>query len=254
MHDLERVSQRAFLALYGSRVIEAGGATCFRTDEAPDSPMLNRVVGLGLDEPATEDDIDAVLAAMEGVSAYVAVSPFAAPADLGLRLAERGLEHGWGWMVFERDTSPPPSIVSDLRVVEVGPDLAATWAGIVNRAYGLPAALDAFVATTPALDGWTCWLALDGDDPVAAAALWSDGTVGYLGFAATDAAHRGRGGQASLFAARIERARALGCRSLVTETGEQVPGRPSDSYRNIVRFGFQERYVVAHRLRERNAT
>jgi GNAT superfamily N-acetyltransferase len=125
---------------------------------------------------------------------------------------------------------------------------------VVNRAYGLPEAVDAFTASVPLADGWSCWLALEGDTPVGGAALWSDGTHGYLGFAGTEVAHRGKGAQGALFAARIDHARALGCRTLVTETGEQLPGRPSDSYRNIVRFGFREAYVVAHRLSERVAS
>jgi hypothetical protein len=29
----------------------------------------------------------------------------------------------------------------------------------------------------------------------------------------------------------------------VTETGERVPDKPSDSYRNILRAGFHERYL-----------
>ena len=65
--------------------------------------------------------------------------------------------------------------------------------------------------------------------------------------------HRGKGGQGALFAARIERALAAGCTTLVTETGELRAGSPSSSYRNIRRYGFEERFVVAHRLRRRPA-
>ncbi len=35
----------------------------------------------------------------------------------------------------------------------------------------------------------------------------------------------------------------LGVEVLATETGELVPDRPSNSYRNITRVGFEERYV-----------
>ena len=251
MHELERVAHRAFRSLYGENAVEAGGALCLRLDEAPDSPMLNRVVGLGLDAPASDDDIDAVLRAMEGVACYVAVSPFAAPADLAIRLDQRGLARGWGWTVFERDSAPVPRVDSALRVIEVGSDATAAWARIVRRAYGLPEAVEPFAARVARADGWSCWLALDGDEPVAGAALWCDGAHGYLGFAGTDPAHRGKGGQAALLAARIDHAGAQGCRSLLAETGEPLPGRPSDSYRNLVRYGFRERYVVAHRMRER---
>lgn len=251
MYELELVSHAAYRSFYGPAAIEVAGATCFRLPEAPDSPMLNRVVGLGLHEPATEEQIDEALETMGDATFYVAVSPFAAPSDLALRLDARGLEHGWGWMVFERDASPPPHVTTELRLTEVEPGAAHDWAYVVNAAYGLPEALIDLLETVPGTPGWTCWLALEGDTPAAAAGLWVEGETGYLGFAGTLAEHRGKAGQGALLAARIERARELGCTTLVTETGEQLPDRPSNSYRNILRFGFREQFVTAHRLRRR---
>lgn len=252
MHELEGIAARAFASIYEPDAVQrVAGATCVRMPGAPDSPMLNRVTGLGLDRPAADDDIDAVLAAMEGTTFYVAVSPFASPADLGRRLERRGLEPGWGWMLFERDARPPSPVETSLRIAEVtGAAAAEAWARVVTIAYGLPDVLPA-LAAVPGREGWTAWLALDGDEPTAAAAMWVDGTRAYLGFAGTLPENRGKGGQAALFAARIERARERGCTTLVTETGEQIPDRPSGSYRNILRAGFEERFVVAHRLRTR---
>ena len=83
--------------------------------------------------------------------------------------------------------------------------------------------------------------------------MWVEGEHAYLGFAGTLPEHRGKGGQGSLFAARIARARELGCTTIVTETGEQIPDRPSESYRNILRFGFEEQFVVHHRVSTRAA-
>ena len=40
----------------------------------------------------------------------------------------------------------------------------------------------------------------------------------------------------------------LGCNAVFTETGEQLPDRPSSSYRNIVRAGFEELYVLPNWL------
>lgn len=251
VHELEHISHAAYRSFYGDRARVVGGATCFRLDEAPDSPMLNRIAGLGLRTPATDPDIDGALAAMEGVTHYVAISPFAAPGDLGERLAGRGLEPGWGWMLFERDARPAPTVETTLELVEVDEGLAAAWADVVVTAYGLPPELAPLTAATASRPGWTCWLALDGGTPAAAAALWVDGEHAYFGFAGTMPDHRGKGGQGALFAARIDRARALGCTRLVTETGEQVPGRPSNSYRNILRAGFEERFVVHNLLRSR---
>jgi hypothetical protein len=250
VHELELVSHASYASFYGDRALVTPGATCFRLDEAPDSPMVNRVVGLGLERPATAADIDAALAAMEGVTHYVAVSPHAAPPDLDRSLEGRGLQPGWGWMLFERGAAPPEAAETALRIVEVGPAEARAWAGVVLSAYGLPDAAAPTVAALHERPGWTCWLALHGDEPASAAALWVGGDAAYLGFAGTLAAHRGSGGQGALLATRIGRALELGATTLVTETGEQQPERPSGSYRNILRAGFRERYVVGNRLRQ----
>jgi len=39
----------------------------------------------------------------------------------------------------------------------------------------------------------------------------------------------------------------------VTETGERVPDRPSASYRNILRAGFREEFVVKNWLMPRRS-
>jgi GNAT superfamily N-acetyltransferase len=214
--------------------------------------MLNRVVGLGLDGPVDERVLDRALAAMDETSFYVAVSPAADRALDGL-LEARGLEPGWGWMLFERGPDPAPAVETPLRIVEVGDETADQWARIVTTAYGLPEAAVPWFSDVPAAAGWHAFLALDGDEPAAAAAVWIDPPAAYFGMAATLPEKRGKGGQGALFAARIERALDAGCTRLVTETGELREGSPSASYRNILRFGFEERFVVAHRLRLRVA-
>ena len=80
--------------------------------------MLNRVVGLGVDGPVDEAQLDDALTAMGDTSFYVAVSP-SADASLDGLLEARGLEPGWGWMLFERGPSPAPSVETALRIVEV---------------------------------------------------------------------------------------------------------------------------------------
>jgi hypothetical protein len=42
---------------------------------------------------------------------------------------------------------------------------------------------------------------------------------------------------------RIVDAAAAGCHTLFVETGERAPGRPSTSYGNILRAGFEEAYL-----------
>jgi GNAT superfamily N-acetyltransferase len=90
---------------------------------------------------------------------------------------------------------------------------------------------------------WHCFLAYEGPQPVAGAMLYAKNEVGWLGVASTRVEYRGRGAQSSLLAARIERARRLGLRLLVTETGAAEEGEPGTSCRNILRAGFEPAYL-----------
>jgi GNAT superfamily N-acetyltransferase len=250
VHELERISLDAYLPVYGPDAVDVEGVTCLRAPHAPDSPMVNRVVGLGVDRPLEEKTLDEAIATMSDTTFYVAVSPSADPALDGL-LEARGLEPGWGWMLFERGPSPPPAVETDLRIVEVDAGTRDAWAGVVATAYGLPDDTLPWFASIPESPGWHAFLALDGDEPAAGAAVWIEDDAAYFGMAGTLPAQRGKGGQGALFAARVRHALDAGCTRLVTETGELREGSPSASYRNILRHGFVERYVVAHRLQRR---
>ena len=226
---------------------EAGGASILTVPEEPRSPMLNRVVGLGAAVPATEDDVDDALAAMPaGTTFYVAVDPQAQPPELPGWLQARGLQPGWGWMTFHRDPRVRPQAQTPLRLIEVaGTDDRAAFAHVVCESYELAPEVGPRLADAPDA-GWLCWVAYDADEPAAAAGLYVDDGVGYLGFAGTLAPHRGKGAQSALLARRIERAAQLGCDLVITETGEAKDGRPGNSYRNILRAGFTEQGVSAN--------
>jgi GNAT acetyltransferase-like protein len=209
------------------------------------STMLNRVTGLGLSEPATEanlDEIEAFFAPLR-VQYAIAVAPHAQPPELTGMLAQRGFTTGYAWTKFVRSTGDAAATMTDLRVDLVGPDAGDDFALVVREGYELPEAADALLARAPGLERFSCYVAYAGDTPAAAGALAVTGKTGWFGFAATRPAFRRRGGQNAIMAARVRRAGELGVRTLVTETGERVPGRPSNSYRNIVRNGFRPAYV-----------
>ena len=243
----ERVAIDAYRVLYPNAT-EVSGVVVLRMPAAPSSPMVNRIVGLGVGAPATEAALDAAIAAMgEGLTYYVAVAPSAGPPALAGWLRARGFEPGWGWMAFRRGVEDVPAAETSLRLVEVGPDEAGAFGRVVTTGYGLPAEAAAWTSRAHEL-GWTCWLALDGDEPAAAAGLFVSAGAGYLGFAATLPEHRRKGAQNALLAARIRRGRELGCDVVVTETGELRDGLPGNSYRNILRAGFVEVAVTENWL------
>ncbi len=249
----ERVSLAAYRCLYADAV-ELDGVTVLRADAAPGSAMLNRIVGLGVETPATEEALDAALAAMgDDVDCYVVVTPEARPGEFPDWLRDRHLEPGWGWMSFRRGPEDSPERPTSLTLQRVGVDEAEAFGRIVATGYGLPEPAIGWAARAHTL-GWDCWLALDGEVPVAAAGLFVSEGVGYLGFAATLPEHRRTGGQGALLGERIRHARTRGCDVLVTETGERRDGLPSNSYRNILRAGFTEVAVRANWLRPARVT
>jgi GNAT superfamily N-acetyltransferase len=185
---------------------------------------------------------------MHGLRFYVSVSPAARPTAISDWLRARSFEPGWGWMQFQRGVEEMPEAPSALDVVEIGPERGPDFGRIVRAAYGLPPEMEPIVASATERDGWTCWLALADGEPAGAAALFVDDGAGYLGYAGTVPEHRGKGAQSALVAIRIRRARELGCDAVFTETGALLPDRPSASYRNILRAGFEELYVVPNWL------
>ncbi len=245
MNRDEQVALDAYRGL--SVVTEQDGAVVLTSPGAPGSPMLNRIVGLGLDRPATEADVDLAIAAIpQGVTFYVAVAPRARPAALPEWLEARGLEPGWGWMSFRRGSGDPPQTETSLQLrLVASPEDAHAFARVQRIAYGLPEALEPVIAAA-SVRGWECWLALDGDEPAGAGALFVAEGAAYLGFGATLPEHRGKGAQGVLLAHRIRRAGELGCDLVLTETGERRDDRPSGSYRNILRAGFTEVGVTAN--------
>ncbi len=146
----ERVALESYRGL--SEVVhEAAGVVVLTVPQAPGIPMLNRIVGLGVDGPATEEAVDAALAVIPaGVTYYVAVAPGALPLHLPGWLEARGLEQGWGWMSFRRSPASPPQVETSLRLARVeSRSEAEAFARIQRVAYGLPEPLEPLLAQAP---------------------------------------------------------------------------------------------------------
>jgi GNAT superfamily N-acetyltransferase len=251
MHAVERGELAAFRSLYaaappgiGARTEDVDGALCLRLDAASEVTMFNRVLGLGLDRPATEHQLDAALGFLDGVHAYVAVAPDAEPPELARWLEERRLVPDHGWTKFSRPTADPPRAHTELRVERV--EDGEPFAEAAVRGFGSPLVSHEWLAALASSDGWQCFVAFDGAEPAGAGALFTAGELGWVGIGATKPEHRGKGAQSALLAARIAAAADAGCSVVVTETGEPVEGRPNGSYRNILRAGFEPQYVRAN--------
>lgn len=243
--DLWRAAPPALAAAHGVELRSAGPLQATVIRDLPTVPMLNVLLG------APESDGAQLAGLLDwierlGVAFYVPVTPGLPGSEAAERLlAARGYARGYGWMKFVRDVTPPAQ--PDPHSVEVAEPAAEeernAFGRVVAAGFGLPAWMAELFAALPGRDGWRCYVArLDGE-PVASAALRIHGAVGELGLAATLAAARGRGAQTALLNRRIRDAAAAGVETLLVETGERTDDRPSGSYRNILRAGFQEAYV-----------
>jgi GNAT superfamily N-acetyltransferase len=258
--DLELVEAAAFTALWGAvpeavrrehgvRVRTIAGAVCTAVGAAPGETMINRVTALGLREPATDaalDEIDAFFRDA-GTRYAIGVSPFSPP-DLAGRLEARGFEPGYAWMKFRRGVEPLPEPQTSLRVEELGGARGAAFGSVVARGYGMPDFFADWFAAAAGVPQLRLFLALEGDEPAGAGALFAGDGAGWLGLGATLPEHRRKGAQGAILAARIRAAGEVGLGALATETGERLPDRPSNSYRNLLRAGFEEQYVRANYL------
>lgn len=233
-----------FAANFGIRVERIGPAIALITEKI-DIMLLNRVIGLGVMEPATEAMVDDIVALYHqaGIQNFaVQVSPSVQPADLPACLEARGLSRRDNWAKVYRGVEPAPLVPTDLQIRCIGPEYAAAFAGVACTAFEMPDSLCPWFKSPIGRPGWRHYLAWDGDTPVATGAMYIRDQVGWLGWGSTLPSHRRRGAQGAMMAHRIQDGIELGCRWFITETGEDTPGRPNPSYHNMVRTGFELAY------------
>jgi len=217
-----------------------------------DIPLFNRVLGLGLLEPATEQSIDLILDQFHQHRVrnfFFQISLSSQPPALAAWLEARQLTPRDNWAKVYRPAHPPVTTPTDLRIGRISIEHAEEFARVGCTAFEMPDMLRPWLEAAVGRPGWHHFLAWDAALPVACAALYvTTHRVGWLGVAATLPSHRRRGAQGALMAQRIHLGAALGCEWLVTETGEDTPQHrferqhPNPSYHNMLRTGFQLPY------------
>ncbi len=207
-----------------------------------ESLLANRVIGLGLFEPADEAAVDAALEHYRGVAGGFAVnlSPRARPRSLPDWLEARGLATFFHHLPHGRRAGEPPESGSSLLVREVAAAEAAVWSGIATAEPGSEASPHEFAWHEACVGraGWTHVLAWQERMPVAAASLFVQGDAAWLGHARTLPSHRRMGAQRALLSARVRIATRQGARFLATETGPDWPDVARESLRNVRWAGF----------------
>jgi len=245
MVDLYRAAPDDVQAAHAIEACDVGAATCLTCRGIEPAAVFRRAVRVGVGRATTEADLDKVLAHMNGrgPSYAVPVAPQSQPPALGSWLERRGFTRSYAWMKFCRPCDGAPQAVSDLEVRVIDRALGGEFGRVVAQGFGLPQGLTPWIGALAGRANWLCVMAFDDGAPVAAGAAYVSGEHAWLGLGATLPSQRRRGAQNALLARRLSDAAARGARVAVTETGERLPDKPSGSYRNILRAGFEEMYL-----------
>lgn len=220
-------------------VVEAAGRARIVSATGLPSILFNRAVGL--------DGGDLVLLSRalrhyhaRGVGRfYLQLGPAARAPSVAVFLRSHGVERRpMAWDKLVRLAGPIAPL--DLTVRPARAREADTCGRLLALALGAGERAAPIFAAVIGRPRWHVFAAVDPHDrPIAAGALFVNGAIGSLAFAAVDPAHRGRGAQRALIARRATAAAELGCGWLTAETGQPMPGAPSPSHRNLVASGFE---------------
>jgi hypothetical protein len=251
-----------------TRRIFGGVALSARTDP---SRYWSKALALGFDDPVTADLIDQVLdvyRAEENPFAVLQIAPEVLPDDWEWIRRTRGLSEGGRIAKFAApiETLAPPDNEEpanherpanhetpanhqmadheDLRIAPVTKADAERWATVLADTLSMPfeAIRNMFAASVghPQFFPYAAW---DGDAIVGGGNLFVQGRIASLNTDGVLASHRRRGAQSALAAARIGKARELGCQWVTAETGVPAEGKSNSSMNNGLRAGLKLIYV-----------
>jgi hypothetical protein len=199
---------------------------------AVDRGDFNRVIGLGVHEPAHAEDIDAIFSFYEKhqqENFWVEVTPLTRPAELTGWLTSRGATCGGpGTFKMWRRVENPPTMPLDIEVRRLGPEDAEALIAINIAAWGawsMPVSMAAWFGATVGSAGVQHYGVFESDRLVATGALFVGHGLGWLGFDATHPRQQGRQLRQAISSARMEDAAAQGCEIVHAESAVEPSRR-----------------------------
>lgn len=242
--SLIQAAPQPFLDSHGLRAVRLGSAVAIVAGSVTSTLNMNRVIGLGVAEPATETLVDHIVGiyGQHELAFGIEIGPFAQPVELAGWLRSRRIRRGFPTAIHYRPAEPIEIRESPPSVVRAASSDRGAVADICCSVFGMPEVAHALIAGTADIPEWRQWLVYSGDRPIAAALSFVRDGVGWLGWDATLPDFRGRGAQAALIAHRVNDAVAAGCKYVTTETAVNTAQSADPSYRNYERLGFAFAY------------
>ncbi len=244
--DLFQEASESLSRRLGMHILRVGGGVAALMANDPTGFYWSRVLGLGWDEPITDELIDEIVRWYQqhgGSTILAQVSPAVAQDDWEGVLERAGFKSGGSWIKVVRDTSTPTTTATDLEIRPLGPQDGQRYAEVYWAGFEFEEPLFIeWMTSQPAMSKWRTFGAFDGDALAAVGALFINGEFAGMSGAATLPAFRNRGAQAALIAARITAAAAEGCKWVISETGAETPTEPNPSLHNLHRLGFTDLY------------
>jgi len=225
------------------RIAPVAGACGLVASGIASTLMLNRVIGLGMAQPADDAALDRIASTYRdaGVPAHaVELCPTAMPAGLGERLSARGYVPFKRTTMMARPCTPLAGLAAEpgkVRRAEI--DEAGAWATLACSVFGFDANMHAILQGTFGHAEWQHWVAVCDGEISAAAVTHLVGETAWIGWVCTEPRFRGRGLQRQITAAQLSAASDAGVRWITLEAATGSPSRPGASLRNYRRMGFQ---------------
>jgi ribosomal protein S18 acetylase RimI-like enzyme len=218
---------------------------------------MNRVIGWGWTGSETATEITRLIEfynTCECPRFFLQLSPYVPRREhLNLLLEAYGFRRYNCWSKLWRPISLyNPKVNTFFEIKTIGRGQAEEYGQVLYDSFDWQdLRLISFLAATVGKSDYRHYLVYDDHRAVAAGALHFYQEYASMAFAATLPAYRGMGAQSLLIHQRIADAAKAGARYLIAETAIDRPTAPSNSFRNLQRFGFEPAYERENWIFER---
>lgn len=209
--------------------------------------MLHLIAGAGIPGAVEDECLPAAVewAQSHEVDYRVPVTPGrTAASDAARWLMESGHELGGNWIKLIRDASPldfvaPPGV----EVFRRGYNEDESFGDPFGEVLGIPDWASTFFLDLPGMEGWHCYVAVEGDYALAHAAMVIQGGVAEIALGANPGARRHAEGQMAVLRRCIDAAASAGCEAIFAETPAFDSEPLADSRESLRRAGFEQAFA-----------